>query len=135
VTAAACDVVTDGACIAATPITTEVGFAAGAAGGYVLGWLYGAIGDAAQAIIDVYNEYKNPFAGQPGSTVTINNPDGTPKQTRTYAPDGYPAKDTDYNHDHGQGKPHVHEWTRPADGSRPTHENRQPGRPPKPDEN
>jgi RHS repeat-associated protein len=131
---AACDIVSEGLCIPANAITAEAGAAAGTVVGGALGWVYGALGDAVQATIDVYNQLKNPFEGTPGSSVTIHNPDGTPKQTRTYAPDGYPAKDIDYNHDHGQGKPHVHDWTRPDEGRPPTSENRQPGRPPKPNE-
>lgn len=75
-----------------------------------------------------------PYKGEPGTTVTVTNPDGTPKQTRTYGEDGFPEKDIDYNHDHGQGQPHVHDWERPEGGGRPRNEDRQPGRPPEPDE-
>jgi hypothetical protein len=74
------------------------------------------------------------FTGEPGSTTTTNNPDGTPKQTRTYGEDGYPEKDIDYNHDHGQGQPHVHDWGRPEGGGKPRNEDRGPGRPPRSDE-
>jgi RHS repeat-associated protein len=80
---------------------------------------------------DSSSSSKPPFTGKPGSSQTWQNPDGTPKQTRIYGPDGYPAHDIDYGHDHGQGIPHVHDWTRPADGSAPTADDRQVGRPPK----
>lgn len=127
---AACDVATEGACIAANVQTMQGGAEAGTVMGGALGWLYGAV-------VDIFsgNYYSSaiPLQGEPGSSVTTANPDGTPKQTRTYGPDGYPQQDIDYNHDHGQGQPHVHEWTRPADGSPPTHENRQPGGPLKPE--
>ncbi|MEZ5933157.1 MAG: hypothetical protein R3F54_14635 [Alphaproteobacteria bacterium] len=75
-----------------------------------------------------------PFKGEPGSTVTVTNPDGTPKQTRSYGEDGFPEKDIDYNHDHGQGQPHVHDWGRPEGGGKPRNEDRKPGRPPEPGE-
>ena len=52
---------------------------------------------------------------------------GNIKQERIYGDDGFPDIDIDYDHDHGQGKPHKHRWTRPKDGSAPTHKNRLPG--------
>jgi hypothetical protein len=51
-------------------------------------------------------------------------------QTRKYGSDGRPVRDVDYDHDHGQGVPHVHDWTRGKDG-RPI---RGPGRPPNDDD-
>jgi RHS repeat-associated protein len=74
----------------------------------------------------------NPFVGQPGTTSTIYQPDGTPKQVRRYGSDGFPETDVDYDHDHTQGKPHVHDWGRPAGGGPPTNEDRGGGRSPKP---
>lgn len=50
---------------------------------------------------------KTPNDGVPNSTV-INPGSG---QIRTYGPNGKPLKDIDSDHDHGQGKPHVHDWT------------------------
>lgn len=74
----------------------------------------------------------NPLTGEPGGEQTCDNKKGNKKQTRRYGPDGYPDTDTDWDHSHdGLGKPHVHDWTRPSDGSPPTDKNRQPGRPPK----
>ena len=72
---------------------------------------------------------KPPFTGEPGSTVR----GGT--GSRTYGPDGYPAKDRDLPHPDEAGigsEDHCHDWCRPADGSRPTHEDRGPGRLPEP---
>jgi hypothetical protein len=71
----------------------------------------------------------NPLQGNPGSTSTTYKPNGQVKQVRKYGADGYPEIDEDYDHDHGQGLPHEHPWTRPEDGSPPTHQNRGPGRP------
>ncbi|HEX5233963.1 MAG TPA: recombinase family protein [Silvibacterium sp.] len=52
----------------------------------------------------------NPMQGEPGSTSTTTQPDGTPKQTRGYGSDGYPQTDVDSGHDHkGQGDPHAHD--------------------------
>lgn len=43
--------------------------------------------------------------------------------------DGYPETDVDYDHGHnGAPRPHAHDWGRPADGSAPTHDDRQPWR-------
>lgn len=54
---------------------------------------------------------KTPNTGTPGSTF-VNPGSG---QERTYGPDGLPARDVDYDHDHGQGVPHAHDW---VDGKR-----------------
>ncbi len=76
----------------------------------------------------------NPMTGEPGSTSQTTQPDGTPKQVRRYGPDGHPETDVDHGHDHGQGDPHSHDWGRPQDGSPPTHVDRAPGRPVKPED-
>src|SRR5690606_30688102 len=55
---------------------------------------------------------KTPNSGEPGS-VHVNPNNG---QERLYGEDGLPEVDVDYNHDHGQGAPHDHEWTRDSDG-------------------
>jgi RHS repeat-associated protein len=64
-----------------------------------------------------------PFVGAPGTTVRGD------KQTRVYGTDGYPVTDVDTGHDHGQGDPHVHPWTRPPGGGPPTAKDRGHGRP------
>jgi RHS repeat-associated protein len=75
----------------------------------------------------------NPFTGEPDSEVECENKKGNRKQTRRYGSDGFPEVDTDWDHNHGGlGKPHVHDWGRPADGSPPTAADRGPGRPPRP---
>ena len=56
-----------------------------------------------------------PRTGEPGSSVILPNPDGTPKQKRWYGPDGYPERDRDYNHAGDMPFPHDHEW---KDGKR-----------------
>jgi RHS repeat-associated protein len=127
VASGACDLATDGACVLATPEAAAVGASTGAAVGGAFGWIYGAVVDLVSG--SAMSSSGIGLSGEPGSSITITNPDGTPKQTRIYGPDGYPVQDIDYNHDHGQGQPHVHDWTRPADGSPPTSENRQKGRP------
>ncbi|WP_426306870.1 RHS repeat-associated core domain-containing protein [Acidovorax facilis] len=72
----------------------------------------------------------NPMIGEPGCEVECNNKRGNRKQTRRYGPDGFPETDTDWDHWHeGLGPPHSHDWTRPADGSRPNHGDRGNGRP------
>ena len=53
---------------------------------------------------------KTPNTGPPGSR-HINPGCG---QIRDYGPDGRPIKDIDFDHDHGQGIPHVHDWGRMA---------------------
>ncbi|WP_434559389.1 RHS repeat-associated core domain-containing protein [Pseudomonas sp. R1-6] len=64
---------------------------------------------------------KTPNEGEPGSRHT--NPGSG--QERWYGPDGKPIKDIDWDHNHGQGVPHVHDWGRGVNGN-PT---RAPGRP------
>lgn len=51
-----------------------------------------------------------PKKGNPGSSQTLPNPDGTPKQKRWYGPDGNPQRDRDYNHPGNMPFPHDHEW-------------------------
>lgn len=48
-----------------------------------------------------------------------------PRNDRRYGPNGQPLKDVDWAHDHGKGRPHVHDW---IDGERTI------GRPPTDDE-
>jgi RHS repeat-associated protein len=63
----------------------------------------------------VPNEWKssvsNPYNGAPNSCST--NPGS--EQIRGYGADGKPSFDIDYDHDHGQGVPHIHDW---SDGKR-----------------
>ena len=56
-----------------------------------------------------------PTKGQPGSSQTLNNPDGSPKQKRWYGPDGLAERDRDFNHGGEWPFPHDHEW---VDGKR-----------------
>lgn len=51
-----------------------------------------------------------PATGEPNSTVTVYNGDGSPKQVRVYGPDGMAKKDIDYNHGGNDEFPHEHEW-------------------------
>ena len=48
--------------------------------------------------------------GKPGSSQTLPNSDGTPKQKRWYGPDGTPERDRDYNHPGNMPFPHDHKW-------------------------
>jgi RHS repeat-associated protein len=115
----------------------------GAGLGAVAGGVTGAV--IGSAIEDLYNWATNhnsgddgvidhpgsqpPFTGTPGSTVR----GGT--GSRTYGSDGYPETDRDWPHPDeappGNGD-HCHDWGRPEGGGPPTHEDRGPGRPPKP---
>ena len=52
-----------------------------------------------------------PTTGDPNSSQTLRNPDGTPKQQRWYGPDGKPERDRDYNHQGNEPFPHDHEWS------------------------
>ncbi len=56
---------------------------------------------------------KTPNSGEPGSK--YKNPGSG--QERWYGDDGLPVKDIDWDHDHGQGTPHVHDWGRSEDGA------------------
>ena len=51
-----------------------------------------------------------PTTGDPDSSQTLRNPDGTPKQKRWYGPDGKAKRDRDYNHGGDWPFPHDHEW-------------------------
>ena len=51
-----------------------------------------------------------PRKGEPGSSQTLHNPDGTPKQKRWYGPDGNAERDRDYNHPGDMSFPHDHVW-------------------------
>lgn len=56
------------------------------------------------------NSNSLPTKGEPGSSQTLKNPDGTPKQKRWYGPDGKAERDRDYNHQGGVPFPHDHTW-------------------------
>lgn len=56
---------------------------------------------------------KTPNEGEPGSKYT--NPGSG--QERWYGQDGKPLKDKDWDHNHGQGVPHVHDWVRGPTGN------------------
>ncbi|AXA93105.1 RHS repeat-associated core domain-containing protein [Massilia sp. YMA4] len=56
---------------------------------------------------------KTPNEGEPGSC-HVNPGSG---QERQYGNDGLPDYDIDWDHDHGQGVPHGHNWGRNPDGS------------------
>ncbi len=85
-------------------------------------WLLNKAGNLA-------HEVSTPFRGVPGSTVTTRTASGNLKQVRRYGPDGFPETDVDMDHDHEQGCPHAHDWSRPPGGGRPTQDNRGIGRP------
>lgn len=55
---------------------------------------------------DILEIAKTPNAGKPGTWYT--NPGSG--QMRLYGQDGRPAVDIDFDHDHGQGIPHAHNW-------------------------
>jgi RHS repeat-associated protein len=110
-------------------IAIGIGIGGGAAvGGAVL--ITGAVLLVAVVVIVLADEARRnlPLTGPPNGSDVIDNGNGK-GQIRDYAPDGYPLKDIDFGHDHGAGDPHVHDWTRPPDGSPPTHDDRQRGRP------
>ena len=56
------------------------------------------------------NSNSLPTKGEPGSSQTLENPDGTPKQKRWYGPDGNAERDRDYNHQGNLPFLHDHEW-------------------------
>jgi RHS repeat-associated protein len=97
-------------------------------------------GNAVGSLKDWLLSTSNPLEGEPGSCSTCNNSKGDKKQDRYYGADGWPATDVDYDHNHkgenGEkaGRPHAHDWGRPSDGSRPTHDDRGPARPVQPGE-
>ncbi|RKH51520.1 hypothetical protein D7Y23_09855 [Corallococcus sp. AB050B] len=55
---------------------------------------------------------------------------GELQQKRFYDEEGRPLRDFDYDHEHGVGAPHVHDWVRR--GTKAPHPSRGPGRPPLP---
>lgn len=55
---------------------------------------------------DVFDLAKTPNDGEPGTWYT-NSGSG---QMRLYGSDGQPVVDLDFDHDHGQGIPHAHNW-------------------------
>ncbi|WP_081073304.1 RHS repeat-associated core domain-containing protein [Burkholderia multivorans] len=59
---------------------------------------------------------KTPNTGAP-YTYYVNPGSG---QIRVYGGDGYPVADIDYDHDHGQGVPHIHDFTVDPLGGFPT---------------
>lgn len=115
------DFATGGLNLFATP--AEIG--AGASLGALIG---GGIGTWLDA-----NSRSNPLNGTPGGTSTIYQPNGKPKQIREYGDDGYPDRDTDFDHPHNGIQPHEHNWDRPEDGSPPTDEDRGEGQELSPD--
>ena len=70
---------------------------------------------------------KTPNVGPPNSRhVNPNN-----GQIRDYGPDGRPIRDIDFNHDHGSGSPHGHDWGEDENGN----PERGPARPIRPEDN
>ncbi len=51
-----------------------------------------------------------PATGPPDSTDERRDPSGALIQRRSYGSDGRASKNIDYNHDHGAGVPHAHDW-------------------------
>ncbi|MCC6141994.1 MAG: hypothetical protein IT389_15420 [Nitrospira sp.] len=107
------------------PPLIDVGIAVG---GIIAGGIAGQI--IADLIDSIHS--RNDWTGEPGSESDCLTKGGQKKQTRRYGSDGFPDVDTDWDHSHGQGKPHVHDWNRPPGGGPPTKDNRSPGRPPVP---
>jgi RHS repeat-associated protein len=75
------------------------------------GWIAGGMGAATGAILgwNVFGpmfQDKTPNNGEPGSW-HVNPGSG---QERKYGADGMPEVDIDWDHDHGQGAPHGHNW-------------------------
>ena len=64
---------------------------------------------------------KTPNEGEPGSV--HENPGSG--QERVYGPDGKPLYDIDWDHDHGSGVPHSHNW-QPGPNGRPERDNGNP---------
>ncbi len=75
------------------------------------GWIAGAAGATAGAVLgwDVFGpmfQDRTPNNGEPASW-HVNPGSG---QERKYGADGKPELDIDWDHDHGQGAPHGHNW-------------------------
>lgn len=66
----------------------------------------------ARALDAVLMQEKTPNSGEPGSC-HVNPGSG---QERKYGSDGLPESDIDWDHDHGQGVPHGHNWDRGPSG-------------------
>lgn len=67
-----------------------------------------------------------PIRGPKGGSLVIPGKNGEKHQERIYDDNGNPVKDFDWGHDHGVGRPHVHDW---EPGST-DHTGRGPGRKP-----
>ncbi len=82
-----------------------------AAGGYTATMALADLTVAAATSWWISRQVKTPNTGTPGSWNT--NPNSG--QERKYGPNGNPEADIDWNHDHGAGSPHGHNW---EDGKR-----------------
>ncbi|MFZ3285402.1 MAG: RHS repeat-associated core domain-containing protein, partial [Telluria sp.] len=88
-------------------VGTVVGGVVGAGVGAWLGW---------KVVGPMLSDSKTPNTGDPGSC-HVNPGSG---QERKYGNDGLPDYDIDWDHDHGQGTPHGHNWDRvPGPDGRP----------------
>lgn len=67
-----------------------------------------------------------PIKGPPNGSEVLPDNNGGKKQERFYDGNGNPIKAIDWSHDHGAGRPHIHDWI-PRPGQPPK---RGPGRPP-----
>jgi len=85
------------------PVCGVVGGVVGAVGGAWLGW---------NVVEPMLSESKTPNKGEPGSC-HVNPGSG---QERQYGSDGKPDYDIDWDHDHGPGVPHAHNWGRGPNG-------------------
>ncbi len=69
-----------------------------------------------------------PIKGPPNGSIVVPNPaTGGKKQERFYGPNGSPIKDIDWDHNHGAGSPHVHDWEIGPDGRPIRGKGRAPG--------
>ncbi|NLU24614.1 MAG: RHS repeat-associated core domain-containing protein, partial [Clostridiales bacterium] len=78
--------------------------------GAVVNSVKSAISSLTKQASNIVKANSLPKAGDPGSSKTLPNPDGTPKQKRWYGPDGNAERDRDYNHPGEMPFPHDHEW-------------------------
>ena len=84
---------------------------------------------ATVVLVDTVNNRGGlPWTEPPNGTLSRDDGNGN-GQTRDYGPDGYPAKDMDFGHDHGARNPHTHDIGRPVGGGPPNYKDPQPGRP------
>ena len=90
------------------------GFAIGGPVGGVIGAGLGALGGylIADALGNLTFQDKTPNQGAPGSC-HVNPGSG---QERKFGADGKPEYDIDWDHNHGQGVPHGHNWGRGPNG-------------------